>query len=697
MEKGLSNNLLKFWSERKIRDNLKKFSTNQKLFALINEIDQKIKQLESKKGPKEKENQKQIEKSGEQRNTSAKTRYIPRQYKPVIKDKEENKKNVFDTRMKKIEKNEKDEKDEANNSNYSRRNERKSTGNTGSSNRYKRKSDNEEKQSKSPDVKNDLNYKKEYLTSINNLQNNYFSIQEEKLGENIFEISIKNKNIISYIDIDLFLQRIAQEKKIYEDMNDNDTLLCGFCIQHSIFISTTTLISKIISCFKYFYTIYINEKNEKDESNNNNENENVVEKNNQANNRRITTGYRSRYRHIKEIKKTENERFHRVPFGNKTKKIPYCLIDLLILFIDLHEKYSKETLTNELIDKIEDFYKTILDIHDINKKYKDDIDFSTNILKGIKNRAFLKRVKTQGNKLEYRKIFSNENLLSNIIRDPNKPLAFFNLLSYDSKKIANELTRITYSIFSKIQPKEFFKGVFTKKNKNIASPHIVEVSDRFNQLSFWVIEEIISYDYGNDRAEIIEKFIDIANELNNLNNFHDCMSIVTGLGQMIINGLVKTWKYVSKESNDVLKKLKKAVNFTDNYKNMRDKIEECIQNNVPYIPFLGPYNKRICFLEEYGPYVKDNSLINVDKIVLVQQILDQFYKFKNKQYDIKRCTKNEFVIFQCLDPANEDELEKLASFLEPNFVLDNKKSHEKRATNTEMHFKENYQNKEDII
>ena len=130
---------------------------------------------------------------------------------------------------------------------------------------------------------------------------------------------------------------------------------------------------------------------------------------------------------------------------------------------------------------------------------------------------------------------------------------------------------------------------------------------------------------------------------------------------------------------------------------MRDKIEECLQNNEPYIPFLGPYNKRICFLEEYGPYVKETSLINVDKIVLVQQILDQLYKFKIKKYDFYRNPKKEFTIFQCLDPASEEELEKLASFIEPNFNLSNKKTHVKRITNTEIKFKENYEKNEDIV
>ena len=679
------NNLLNFWSE-KIRENLTNFFVDQKLLVLIDEIDQKITRVESKKESIAKENQKQREKMKEQRNASTKERhYIPHPYKPVIKDKEENKKDIIETKNNK------------NDNIYPRRNERKKTGDTGN-NRYTRKTDNEEKRSKSPD-EIDLNKNKENLATKNNLQNNYFNFQEEKLGENILEISKKNQNIISYIDIDLFLQRIAEEKKIYDDMNDNDLLLTGFCIQHPIFIPTNILINKIISCFNYFYSRYLNEDNEKDILNyqNKDENKNVKEKNSQTYNSRRTMGYRNRYKQIKEARKPEKEKFGYLINNKNKKKLPFNLIDLLILFIDLHEKYSKEIFTNELIEKIDNFYITILNIYDIKKKYKEDIDYSSQILKGVKNRATLRRIKTQGTKLEYKKIFSNENLLSNIIRDPNKPLSFFNLLDYDSREIANELTRITYYIFSQIQPKEFFKGVFTKKNKNVTSPHIVEISDRFNQLSFWVIEEILSYDYGNDRAEIIEKFIDIANELNNLNNFSDCMSIVISLGQMIVTGLLKTWKYVSKESNLVLQNLKKIVNFADNYKSMRDRIEECIQNNIPYIPFLGPYNKRICFLEEYGPYVNENSLINVDKIVLVQQILDQFYKYRTKKYDILRSPKNEFIIFQFLDPAAEEELEKLSSFIEPNFTLSEKRSHEKRATNTEIHFKENYENKDDII
>ena len=59
--------------------------------------------------------------------------------------------------------------------------------------------------------KQNINKKKE----INNLENNSFIFSEEKFGKNIYEIDKNDKKIISFIDIDLLLQRIAIGKNIY--------------------------------------------------------------------------------------------------------------------------------------------------------------------------------------------------------------------------------------------------------------------------------------------------------------------------------------------------------------------------------------------------------------------------------------------------------------------------------------------------
>ena len=618
ISKGYGNrdfyNLLEFW--KKIRVNSSKFSINQKLTNLIKEIDKKIESIESKIHLIEEEKIK---------NKSTKPENIV--YNRVVVKKNNNKKEITNEKM----------------------------------------------------SKQTLLKEKNKIDTIpvNNIENNSFIFCKEQLDKNIYEITKNDKKLISFIDIDLLLQRIAQGINIYDDPIMENGLLEGFCVQHTAFIYTDILISKIISCFNYFYYEYINEDIE----------------NNKNNKNKANVGLRRKDGPNQIYKDDLNKN----NFNEHFKKIPYNIINLLIRFVDLHNKYCKETLNSEIIKKIESFYKSILEINEIKNKYGKEINSSLDILKEIYNSYILKRTPSLHNKIPYESLFPHQITLKDIIANPDYPTSFFNILDFDSKEIALELTNISYKLFSKIKIKEFLKGVFTKKNKNITSPNITEISNRFNKVSFWTIEEILMYDDAFDRGKLIEKFIDIINELIILNNFFDSISISSGLSQIIISNLTKTWNYVSRQSMEMYQKAKNFLSFQNNYKTIRDKIDQCIINNQPYIPFLGPYSKTICYLEEYGPYIKDNSLVNADKIVLVQQVFDQLFKFRLNKYNKFNMIRNELLILYCLDPAPEEELDKLASFLEPNFVLYEKKQSDKRASNTEKNFKKNYEANTDLI
>ena len=507
-----------------------------------------------------------------------------------------------------------------------------------------------------------INEKKE----INNLENNAFIFSEEKFGKNIFKINKNNQNIISYIDIDLLLQRIALGKNIYDDPDMENRLLMGICMQHTAFIKTDILINKIISCFNHFYGKYLEH----------------LEKNNE--NKRNKTPIEFKINRARRLPfKSENK--NRNTFNERTPKIHYNIIYLLILFIDIHNKYSREILNLDIIEKIQPFIKKLLSINEIKNKFEKDLSSSSLILKQLKNSTFIKRAKN--NKIPFKNLFPSLLLKDMIISEKT----YIDLLKINSKEIAIELTNISYNIYSKIKPKELLQGVFTKKNKKELSPNIVEVIDRFNKLSFWAMEEILMYDKAKFRIKVIEKFIDIINELLLLNNFFDSMSLLTALGQIIISSLHKTWKKISKKSKELYNKERQILNFADNYKLIKDKIKECIIHKRPYIPFLSPYTKIICYMEEYGKYIKDKSLINADKIAIVQQTLDQLFKFKLMQYNMFHITKNELIILQYLDPIGEEELDKLALLLEPKFILYNKKNKEKRVSNTEKNFKINYE------
>ena len=617
ISKGFGNrdfyNLFEFW--KKIKENSSKFYINQKISSLIKEIDKKIESIQTR-----------IHSVEEEKIKIKNTKLENKVYNRVIVKKNNNKKEIANEKV----------------------------------------------------VNPSLLKEKNNIDKVpvNNIENNNFIFCEEQLDKNIFEITKNDKKMISFIDIDLLLQRIAQGKNIYDDPIMENGLLEGFCVQHTAFISTDILISKIISCFNYFYSKY--------------KNEDIEIKNN---NNKAYEGLRRNDR-PKQINKGE---LNKNIINQHSKKIPYNIINLLITFVDLHNKYGKETLNSEIITKIESFYKSILGINEIKNKYEKEIILSLDILKEIYNSYILKRTPSLHNKIPYENLFPQQITLKDIIANPDYPTSFFNLLNFDSKEIALELTNISYKLFSKIKIKEFLKGVFTKKNKSITSPNITEISNRFNKVSFWAIEEVLMYDDEYDRGKLIEKFIDIISELIILNNFFDSISISSGLSQIIISNLSKTWSYVSKQSMEMFQKAKNFLSFQSNYKKIRDKIDQCIINNQPYIPFLGPYSKTICYLEEYGPYIKDNSLVNADKIVLVQQVFDQLFKFRLNKFNKLNIVRNELLILYCLDPASEEELEKLASLLEPNFVLFDRKQSDKRASNTEKNFKKNYEANTDLI
>lgn len=363
---------------------------------------------------------------------------------------------------------------------------------------------------------------------------------------------------------------------------------------------------------------------------------------------------------------------------------------------------SDEEFNSEDEDEDKNIKKTsTYTINNINNKNKDfDINNSKslnsdqfiNLYVGDNPNKSINIVKEDKKKKEKNKKNEKE--------DKEKPYEF-NLSKYKTQDIAIELTRISYALYSKIKIKEFLKAVFNGKEKYKLSPHICQIINRFNALSYWVIEEILAYDHSEKRAEMIVKFIRICSALKKIGNFDDCLSIITGLNNFNINKLQKTWSHIPPSEMTKYRGLRKFLSFDDNYKNMRTEISKRIEEKSFFIPYLGYFTKRLIYLEELGPYIKKNtSLINIEKIVEVYKVLKYFYELKN----VKKCLynihdesiKKELALLQCLDPSNEDFLTDITNCLEPKFILSNKKTNLKRRTRTDINFLSNI-NKYNIL
>lgn len=266
----------------------------------------------------------------------------------------------------------------------------------------------------------------------------------------------------------------------------------------------------------------------------------------------------------------------------------------------------------------------------------------------------------------------------------NKPSSvnYFSIFDYDEETIASQLTYITRALISNIKENEIISAKFAKKNKNTSSPNVLKVIKRFDDLIFFIIEEILSYDKSKVRALVIEKWINVAVICKQMNNFNDCMIITTALLNFIVKKLSKTWKKVRDEYNNTLKQLKVFCTCEVCYKNIRKAVEGCVKKKLPFIPYLGILLKDISFYEEKYRYIEKDKLVNFDKILKVSNAIAKFNQFHNFVYS---CRPNKALnLFNNLNPLGEAELENLSFRLEPTFNLYEEKSIRKRKTRTDL-------------
>ena len=257
---------------------------------------------------------------------------------------------------------------------------------------------------------------------------------------------------------------------------------------------------------------------------------------------------------------------------------------------------------------------------------------------------------------------------------------FFNILDWDKNLIGEKLISISKNNINKIQRRELYRAIFLKKEKNITCPYVMHNIEKFNQLTFFIIQDILSYDFAKDRAKIIEKWITIAEYCKERKDYTDCVAINSALNNYIITGLNKTLKDISRDKKELMKNVNKFCKYQGNYKTLREDMAKLDYYDF-YIPYLGMLMKDLAFFEENSKYIINDTLINFEKLENVQLAIEKFFNFKNAKDKLNPIIPEELWFFEDLEDLKETELEDLANKLEPEFTLYANKKKEKRKTN----------------
>ena len=336
-----------------------------------------------------------------------------------------------------------------------------------------------------------------------------------------------------------------------------------------------------------------------------------------------------------------------------------CVQNIIILFS--FEEPNKRDLTKA--KKNLDFYK------DINKKMAEAIGKPP---EEKKKHQMVKSV-TVGNVSKKHKLKLHDND------------GFFDVLDWDKKEIGEKLISISKNLINKVNRREIYKAVFLKKTKDKTSPNVMENIDKFNRLTFFIIQDILSYDFAKDRGKIMEKWIKIAEYCKERKDYNDCVAINSALNNYIITGLKKTNNEVSKEKRDLLKQISRLCRYQGNYKKLRENMKSLGPTEF-YVPYLGMILKDLAFYEENSKYLVDGVFINIEKLENVQITVTEFFNFKNTIDKENPYIPEELNFFEKLEDLKEADLEKLANDLEPEFKLYSNKKREKRQTNIDKKY-----------
>ena len=422
---------------------------------------------------------------------------------------------------------------------------------------------------------------------------NYTFIEEEENGLNF----VIQNNIIKYISIDLFIKKIALDNFEINYSNLYSAFLNQFCT----FMNNEILINKIINAFNYYSMKKI-------------KSESLINLINFLNNCIIQI-----YDYLKEIKFTNPihstlKNFYTELLNNNKLKLNY-IEDILSLFED--EMPSQEDL-NYIKNIIQPHKKRKLLI--MKKKLNRNMTLNTIISKNIQNK---KNLNTK-----------------------------FNILDYRDLDISNQLTYITKKNFDQIEKKEILNSKYIKQNKEKDSPNIMKLIKNSNNLTNFIIENIITENNISNRAKIIEKWINVCILLRKNNNFNDIVSIQFALSCYIVSSLENTWKKVKRELNNAFLECKSLCSPTENFKKLREETKNCI--NSPFIPFLAILLRDINSYDERFKYIQNEKYIDFLKILMVENVIDEFFRFKDYAYNITPISSLDF--FNDIKCKSENEL-----------------------------------------
>ncbi|XP_043914886.1 ras guanyl-releasing protein 3 isoform X1 [Protopterus annectens] len=197
-------------------------------------------------------------------------------------------------------------------------------------------------------------------------------------------------------------------------------------------------------------------------------------------------------------------------------------------------------------------------------------------------------------------------------RQPKKGKASLLFDHLEPLELAEHLTFLEYKSFRRISFTDYQSYII--HGCLVDNPTLERSITLFNGISQWVQLMVLSKHTPSQRAEVITKFINVAQNLRQLQNFNTLMAVVGGLSHSSISRLKETHSHVSPEVAKNWNEMTELVSFHGNYCNYRKTFAECEGFKIP---ILGVHLKDLTAVHAvFADWINENKV----NIVKMQQL-----------------------------------------------------------------------------
>lgn len=235
--------------------------------------------------------------------------------------------------------------------------------------------------------------------------------------------------------------------------------------------------------------------------------------------------------------------------------------------------------------------------------------------------------------------------------------------------IADELTRMDWIMLSSIRIRDFVRHVSLssgEKDKCRSLKNVNRMINHFNHVAKWVANMILLRDKAKHRAQIMEKFMNIALKLRQLNNYNGLAAMLAGINSTAIHRLSQTRVLIPV---DVQKRFARLVILMGTQKGHGAYRLAWDNSPLPRIPFM-PLHRSDLVTAEVGSKTflgPKADRINWRKFEVLGEVILPIMKSQSSAY--RNLTKHDTareLILGCRMPTDDEDIYQRSLQVESN-------------------------------